>query len=290
MWQYCRLDNLPFADVGINFRNFNIMPTRLAPFLQMLLAWVPTRLAPFLQMLLAWVVNLSCSSTEMPRSFSSGFCTTSVLSILTFNSLFFYFEPKLMVWHLEKLPFKTFLSYHWDALFLSSIKICSTSLIVSAACDNFIDYRRHTWIMVSFSPGNANHFGIHSIRVVQRKILTGNPLFFHNTHWLSLDRFLPCTSFRKNMIVSNLVLHLKSHKKLSIWQSIMGNDVNQMLSTYHWREHLPISFHLNSVSILLCPFCWSDPTALFPFLRPTTPCYALVVFDVLLRNSFHYFS
>ena len=82
MWQYCSFDNLKFADVGINFRNFNIMPTRLAP---------------FLQMLLAWVVNLSCSSTEMLRSFSSGFCTTLVLSILTFNSLFFYSGPKIMV-------------------------------------------------------------------------------------------------------------------------------------------------------------------------------------------------
>ena len=86
----------------------------------------------------------------MPSSFSSGFCTSSVLSILTFNSLFFYFGPKLMVWHLEKLPFKKSLSYHWDALFLSSFKICSTSLIVSAACDSFIDGRRRTWIMFSF--------------------------------------------------------------------------------------------------------------------------------------------
>ena len=40
MWQYCRFDNLQFADVSINFRNFNIMPTRLAPFLQMFLVWV----------------------------------------------------------------------------------------------------------------------------------------------------------------------------------------------------------------------------------------------------------
>ena len=160
MWQYCRFDNFQLADVGINFRNFNIMLTSLAS---------------FLQMLLAWVVNLCCSSTEMPSSFSSGFCTTSVvLSILTFNSLFFYFGPKLMVWHLERLPFKKFLSYHWDALFLSSFKICSTCLIVSAACDNFIDGRRRTW-MFSFSSGNASHFGIHCIRVVQRKILLGNP-------------------------------------------------------------------------------------------------------------------
>lgn len=68
--------------IGINFRHFNIMPTRLKP---------------FLQMLLAWVVNLSCSSTETPSSFSSGFCTTLVLSILTFNSLFFYSGPKIMV-------------------------------------------------------------------------------------------------------------------------------------------------------------------------------------------------
>ena len=144
--------------------------------------------------------------------------------------------------------------------------------------------------MFSFSPGNANHFGIHCIRVVQRKILAGNPLLFQTTHWLFLDRFLPCTFFRKNMTVSNLVLHLKSHKKLSIWQSIMGNDVNQMLWTYHWRKLLPISFHLNSASSLLCPFCCSNPIALLPFLRPTTPCYELVVFDVLLRNSFHPFS
>ena len=143
--------------------------------------------------------------------------------------------------------------------------------------------------MFSFSPGNANHFGIHCIRVVQRKILAGNPLLFHTTHWLFLDRFLPCTFFRKNMTVSNLVLHLKSHKKLSIWKSIMGNELNQMLWTYHCRELLPISFHLNSVSSLLCPFCCRDLIALLKFLRPTTPCYALVVFEVLLKNSFHHF-
>ena len=126
--------------------------------------------------------------------------------------------------------------------------------------------------------------------MAQRKILAGNPLLFHTTHWLFLDRFLPCTFFHKNMTVSNLVLHLKSHKKLSIWQSIMGNGVNQMLWKYHWRKLLAISFHLNSVSSLLCSFCCRDPIALLKFLRPTTPCYALVVFDVLLRNSFHPFS
>lgn len=43
----------------------------------------------------------------------------------------------------------------------------------------------------------------------------------------------------------------------------MGNEVNQMLWAYHWRELLPISFHLNSVSSLLCPFYCSNPTALF---------------------------
>ena len=126
--------------------------------------------------------------------------------------------------------------------------------------------------------------------MAKRKILAGSTLLFHTTHWLFLDRFLPCTFFHKNMTVSNLVLHLKSHKKLSIWQSIMGNGVNQMLWKYHWRKLLAISFHLNSVSSLLCSFCCRDPIALLKFLRPTTPCYALVVFDVLLRNSFHHFS
>ena len=144
---------LQFADVCINFRNFDITPTRLV----------------------MWVVNLSCSSTEMPSSFSCSFFTFSLLSILTFNSLFFYFGPKLMVWYLEKLPFKKFLSYNWDTLFLSSFKLCSTSLIVSAACVNFIDGRQRTWIMHSFSPSNANH----SIRVAQRAITQDEKMDLH---------------------------------------------------------------------------------------------------------------
>ena len=225
----------------------------------------------------------------MPSSFSSGFCTSSVAQHFDFQFLVLLFWAKAYGLTFGEITFQTFLSYHWDALLLSSFKICSTSLIVSAVCDNFIDGHRRTWIKFSFSPGNANRFGIHCIRVVQRKILVGNPLLFHTTHWLFLDRFLPCTFFHKNMTVSNLVPHLKSHKKLSIWQSIMGNDVNQMLWTYHWRKLLAISFHLNSVSSLLCPFCCRDPIALLKFLGPTTPCYALVVCNVLLRNSFHHF-
>ena len=136
-WDVAILQIWQFADVGINFRNFNIMPTRLAP---------------FLQMLLAWVVNLSCSSTEMLRSFSSGFCTTlkyKCTQHFDFQFLILLFWAKAYGLTLEKLPFKKFLSYHWDALFLSSFKICSTSFIISAACDNFIDGHRRTWIMFS---------------------------------------------------------------------------------------------------------------------------------------------
>ena len=58
-----------FADVGINFRNLDITPTRLETFLQTGATHV--RRKPY----------LTCSFRVTPSSFSSGFCTTILTSI-----------------------------------------------------------------------------------------------------------------------------------------------------------------------------------------------------------------
>ena len=121
-------------------------------------------------------------------------------------------NPKIWGTHLNRhegvMPFKKSLSYHWDTLFLSSFKICSTSLIVSAACDNFIDGCRRTWIMFSFHQVLCKSFW----NTFHKSGPKEDPFLFHTNHWLFLDRFLPCTFFRKNMTVSNLVLFWKAIK------------------------------------------------------------------------------
>ena len=135
-WDMAILQIWQFADVGINFCNFNIMPTRLAP---------------FLQMLLAWVVNLSCSSTEMLRSFSSGFCTTSVQMYSAFwLSIPYSFILGQSLWSdFREVTFQKGFVIPLGRFVPFFIQNCSTSFIISAACDNFIDGHRRTWIMFS---------------------------------------------------------------------------------------------------------------------------------------------